>query len=122
MAPVDHLRAGDSGCRLAAPVSTSFAQRRTRSVIGTYGDEFLVLLAGMDARGVAEAAERLRAAVEGTAIDVGAGAVSVTISVGVAWVDPGPGNDRSDLATLIERADSALYAAKRAGRNCSTVA
>jgi diguanylate cyclase (GGDEF)-like protein len=38
----------------------------------------------------------------------------VTVSIGVASVTPGPA---SDPQALIEAADSALYAAKRSGRN-----
>ena len=40
-------------------------------------------------------------------------AVGATVSVGVAW-DAGGGGD---LNALFRRADAALYAAKRAGRN-----
>ncbi len=39
---------------------------------------------------------------------------TVTISVGVAWQAPGEEHDPRDL---VERADQALYRAKRAGRN-----
>jgi len=41
--------------------------------------------------------------------------IPLTVSVGVATVDPGA---PIGMLGLIERADRALYAAKRAGRNC----
>ena len=82
------------------------------------GDEFLVLLVGMDAHTGAEAAERLRAAVEQTLVEADPDLLSVTISVGVSCVE---GAVTIDLAGLIERADRALYAAKQAGRNRAVV-
>jgi len=42
------------------------------------------------------------------------GDIAVTISLGVARAT----ESTSDVAALLDRADAALYAAKRAGRNC----
>jgi diguanylate cyclase (GGDEF)-like protein len=78
------------------------------------GDEFLVLLTGMDARAAGKAAERLRSAVSDTPVKFGDAAIPITISAGVASVQPG---GRADLASLIEAADRALYAAKQGGRD-----
>jgi diguanylate cyclase (GGDEF)-like protein len=78
------------------------------------GEEFAVVLPRADRGAALAAAERLRAAVEGAALPhPAAGSERVTISVGVA-VFP---EDGSDLGTLVDAADAALYAAKRAGRN-----
>lgn len=75
------------------------------------GEEFALILPGVDAEGARSAGERLRAAV--SRADAGrAGRVSV--SVGVAQWSPESGE--SD-AGLIVRADQALYRAKRAGRD-----
>ncbi|MBN1668260.1 MAG: diguanylate cyclase, partial [Anaerolineales bacterium] len=41
------------------------------------------------------------------------GALNITVSLGVAEIGP----QIPDLSTLIDRADTALYCAKRAGRN-----
>ena len=74
------------------------------------GEEFLMILPGADARAASAAAERLRLAIDhGTRM---ADAPSVTVSVGHAALGPG---DTS--LTLFARADEALYAAKRGGRN-----
>ncbi|MGE5187386.1 MAG: diguanylate cyclase [Acidobacteriota bacterium] len=77
------------------------------------GEEFVVLL---DNVGVAQAkavAERIRIEISKVVVETEKGALSVTESIGVAAF-PDDGNDR---ATLIERADLALYHAKHTGRN-----
>jgi diguanylate cyclase (GGDEF)-like protein len=78
------------------------------------GEEFAVVIARADRRAAVEVAEALRSAVEAAALPHrGSEAGRVTISVGVA-VFP---QDAVDLGALIDAADAALYAAKRAGRN-----
>ena len=70
------------------------------------GDEFVIVL---DGAGAAEAAaERIRAAI-GTPIAIDSGELTVTVSVGVAV---GGGGDDA-----LDRADAAMYRAKRGGRN-----
>jgi diguanylate cyclase (GGDEF)-like protein len=78
------------------------------------GDEFLVLLVGMDADAAGSAAERLRLAVAETSVICSGAAISVTLSAGVASVDA---QSPVDFDSLVARADAALYAAKAAGRN-----
>jgi diguanylate cyclase (GGDEF)-like protein len=68
----------------------------------------------MDADGALVAAERLREIVSETPVPYNDALISVTISVGVATIMPG---EPMDLASLIERADRALYAAKQGGRD-----
>lgn len=75
------------------------------------GDEFAVLLVGGTAPAAREVAERLRARV--AAVSLPSLPAAPTVSVGLASLRPG-----DDARTLFERADSALYAAKNAGRNC----
>ena len=75
------------------------------------GEEFLLLLPGLELDAAMGVAERLRQAVE----DGPAGELPrFTISAGVAICDPADGRDPEPL---LRRADAALYAAKRAGRN-----
>lgn len=78
------------------------------------GDEFLVLLTGMDRRAAAAMAERMRAAISTTPVRHGDTRIAVTVSVGVTSAMPG---EPADLEALIERADHALYAAKQTGRD-----
>jgi diguanylate cyclase (GGDEF)-like protein len=77
------------------------------------GEEFVVLLPECDARNAFTVGERLRREVSRRPIETHVGPISVTASVGVAVVRDGSGT----LATLLERADKALYRAKRSGRD-----
>ncbi len=78
------------------------------------GDEFLVLLVGIETGVARKAAERLRQVIASTPIPYGDASISVTISAGVSSAHPG---EKVTLDTLIERADRALYSAKQGGRN-----
>jgi diguanylate cyclase (GGDEF)-like protein len=89
--------------------------RAFESVYRLGGEEFAVLLAGCGEAGAAQAAERIWDAVHGEPI----GGLPVTTSCGVAATAPG---EEFDFDTLFARADAALYAAKRSGRNCIRVA
>jgi diguanylate cyclase (GGDEF)-like protein len=88
------------------------AHLRSHDIVGRLGgEEFAAVMLEMHGD-PAEAAERIRAAVE-TATSPGIhGPVSVTVSVGLAELKP---DDTRD--TLLNRADEALYRAKRQGRN-----
>jgi diguanylate cyclase (GGDEF)-like protein len=105
--------AGDAVLRTVAGVLAA-AVAKVDLVARYGGEEFAVVLARADRSAALAAADRLRAAVEAAALPhPGSEAGRVTISVGVA-VFP---DDGQDLGTLVDAADSALYAAKRAGRN-----
>jgi diguanylate cyclase (GGDEF)-like protein len=96
------------------------AERITRTLRATDtagrwgGDELVVVLPQNTKRGAAVAAERWRAAVAAAPFQTPGGArVGVTLSVGIAELEPrfaSPGE-------LVAAADRALYAAKRKGRN-----
>jgi diguanylate cyclase (GGDEF)-like protein len=77
------------------------------------GEEFAVLLPHSDADAAVQLAEALRRTLEQAAVAGADGAaVRYTVSVGTASLDDG-----ESLASLLQRADAALYAAKRGGRN-----
>lgn len=85
---------------------------RTADLLGRYGgEEFGLLLPDTDLQGAMHFARRLRVAV--SALLIQPGAIRCTISLGVAQVDAGVEHH----GQLIERADKALYEAKREGRN-----
>jgi diguanylate cyclase (GGDEF)-like protein len=111
--------AGDEVLRaVAAALRTS---TREADMLGRYGRErFCVVVPHAMPDTIAEAAERLRTAVEAHQIDLGdLGQWSVTSSVGCAYQRiNGPG----DLAKLMTAADAQLYQAKRAGGNRVAVA
>jgi diguanylate cyclase (GGDEF)-like protein len=107
---------------LAAVAGAVRAEVRERDLVGRFGgEEFVVLLAGPAAGAVGEleaVAERIRGRVATLRVEIptpdGPLTVSgLTVSIGVA-VAPAEG---ADLRTLLQIADTALYAAKRAGRN-----
>ena len=87
---------------------------RTIDIVGRYGgEEFVLVLPETALPGAGLLGERLRRGMAASPIATLAGALSITMSVGVATTQP----TVSDVATLIANADSALYAAKQAGRN-----
>jgi diguanylate cyclase (GGDEF)-like protein len=91
---------------------------RTSDVIGRFGgEEFVLLLQGADANGAARLLERIRVAIS-TAdwTDLGAG-LKVSVSCGITSVRP-----TDSLEAVLARADEALYAAKRGGRDQLRVA
>lgn len=77
------------------------------------GEEFIILLPETDAASAAEAAERLRAAVEKMEVACSGGAIRLTVSIGHA----SRRNGEEGIDALIRRADDALYRAKETGRN-----
>ncbi|HEY3498587.1 MAG TPA: diguanylate cyclase [Polyangiaceae bacterium] len=79
------------------------------------GEEFVAILPNTDLQGAVVTAERLRKLVAEQRVKVPGGSLGVTSSFGVSTVR-GPGCVGGGLA-LKERADKALYAAKRGGRN-----
>jgi len=117
---------GDGVLRVVAEQLRSAC--REQDVVARYGgDELAVVLTGVDAADVTRIAERFRAAVEELEVATqdgppveGAGTLAVTVSVGFAVHDPltasGSGADLT-ARELMNRADAALYAAKRGGRN-----
>jgi len=128
MVDVDHFKIvndthghvlGDKVLRaIAATVRANIKGRDIAARIG--GDEFAVLLPQTTVQGALALAEHIRAAVADGRIHRGDGkdlVGSVTLSIGVAIRNPG-----EPLESLMERADAALYGAKRVGRNCIRVA
>jgi diguanylate cyclase (GGDEF)-like protein len=83
------------------------------------GEEFAIIARGMDAAAAQALSERLRASVETHPFVFEGTPIPVTISIGVSY---GPGLGIVTTVDLVARADEALYAAKRGGRNRICVA
>ena len=77
------------------------------------GEEFGVLLPETDLAGGRSTAERLRAAIAETAVDVDGAKLRITISIGAAVLSP----EDVRIEEPLKRADDAMYEAKRSGRN-----
>lgn len=76
------------------------------------GEEFLILLPDTDLAGGAVVAEKIRASIAATRLPIGPDGHPLTISLGLAAFGAGMTIDQ-----CIKAADTALYAAKRQGRN-----
>lgn len=104
--------AGDEALRLLA--ATLKRGLRNEDLLGRLGgEEFVAVLPESDEAAALASAERLRRAVEELEFTVGGRSMPLRISIGVATLRAG-----DDFAALLRRADAAMYAAKRAGRNC----
>lgn len=90
------------------------------------GEEFTVIMPGTDRRTAARMAEQVRLAVCSTPIEVGdehggIKALPVTVSIGVASLEPHLASRLISPQLLLRAADKSLYAAKDGGRNCVRV-
>jgi diguanylate cyclase (GGDEF)-like protein/PAS domain S-box-containing protein len=117
MADIDHFKqvnddhghvVGDEVIRRVAEALG--ATLRSTDAVGRYGgEEFCIFLVGADAAAGEQVAERLRAKIDSP----GFARIPISVSFGVSSLAFGAVN----LGELIDQADEALYASKRAGRN-----
>ncbi len=125
LADLDHFKsindtyghfAGDAALRESA--RRMQAATRSYDAVGRYGgEEFLIVLPGLDEEGVRLHSERMRMAIAATPVLALEAALNVTCSFGCS---SGIGGQAS-AESLIRAADEGLYRAKRAGRNRSVV-
>jgi diguanylate cyclase (GGDEF)-like protein len=78
------------------------------------GEEFTVVLPEHDLDMALQRAEQLRLAIAARPFETEAGAIAITVSIGVAAIEPPAIAGASELR---KRSDEALFAAKRSGRN-----
>ena len=83
------------------------------------GEELAIVLPGVSRATAATLAETIRRAVAARQVKCDKLSVPVTTSIGVASYEPG--GPFRDVTHLVKAADMAVYAAKRAGRNCVRV-
>ena len=121
MMDIDHFKQVNDqyGHSAGDQVLHEFAKRnsgnlRTTDLIGRYGgEEFMVLLPETSLEAARAIAERMRMAIMNFPFDTEKTGLRITSSFGAAEAE---GNDT--FLDLIEKADAALYQAKRNGRNC----
>lgn len=109
---------GDACLVRVAALMTACLQRDEDFLARYGGEEFALLLVGLDAQRAESFAERLRGAVAGTLLEVPDSpreTVRPTVSIGLSCRVPLASEDPTRLC---DEADEALYAAKKAGRNC----
>jgi len=120
MVDIDHFKqindtyghaSGDSVIRGLAEICAR-ALRPSDLVARYGGEEFIISLPETGIEQARQVADRLRATVAEATIPTGTGGVHFTVSIGVAIC-----SRRASLADAMRRADEALYAAKRNGRN-----
>ena len=120
MIDVDHFKkfndqhghpAGDEVLRRVAGV-LQHTMREMDLVTRYGGEEFAIILPVTNLQESLRAAERARQAIAESSFSFEGAELKVTVSIGVAQIF-----DTEDEATLVKRSDSALYAAKSAGRN-----
>lgn len=105
----------DVGDRVLVAVATTLAAsvRQRDDVIRIGGEEFLVLLPGVDGRAAVPRMDLVRQRVAELAPLLDVPGLSPTASIGLTSLQPGD----LDAAAMLRRADAAMYRAKHAGRN-----
>ena len=125
MADLDHFKEVNDtlghlvGDRVLKEVAHRIATSvRDRDLIGRYGgEEFLLIFPETSVQVAQQVAERIRQHIASTPIHLPDHSIPITISIGLTHF-----NSDDTLESLVQRADSAMYAAKQAGRNCIAVA
>ena len=121
MLDIDHFKAiNDSHGHFAGDQVLVAMSRATENLLrntdnlGRWGgEEFVILMPETPLAGAAILAERLRVELARLAVDTTGGALRFTVSAGVA----ARGGCDAGITDILQRADSALYAAKHDGRN-----
>jgi diguanylate cyclase (GGDEF)-like protein len=106
---------GDEVLQIAAGRMLS-ASRAGDEICRYGGEEFLFILHETDVREGEEIAERVRARINDDVMHCGDRQIRLSLSLGLAQATLD-----DTVNSLLERADEALYAAKRAGRNCTRI-
>ncbi len=111
---VNDILGHDVGDDILKEVATRLVTHmRAIDIVSRYGgEEFMIAMPNTVLDDATFAADRIRGLIGGTPVYVEGQALSVTLSAGVAEVESG-----EKLREVFKRADSALYKAKREGRN-----
>ncbi len=104
----------DSGDKVLQAFSNNIIKRMRKGDIFSRfgGEEFVLVLNRMTEREAEKFANELRVLLSSQSVSTAQGDVSYTVSIGVIMSD-----ETSELKSLIDNADKALYKAKREGRD-----
>ncbi|MBK9572341.1 MAG: GGDEF domain-containing protein [Rhodoferax sp.] len=107
---------GDLCLKIVAQTLGASVQRAGELVARYGGEEFAIVLPGLSGPEACAMLERVRVSVQALGLPHAKASVTgvVTVSIGVASCVPGPGQSS---ASLVQRADAAMYRAKNQGRN-----
>jgi diguanylate cyclase (GGDEF)-like protein len=125
MMDIDHFKrfndtwghlAGDDALRFV--VNVVLSALRKNDFMGRYGgEEFVFFFGGADRKTSVAIAERIRKTIASKPVSLENGPVFITASFGVAVADFDEYPEDGYIGRLIGNADTAMYQAKKAGRN-----
>ena len=112
---INDVHGHDVGDRVLVVVADAIvhSMRGQADVVRMGGEEFLVLLPGVGAEHARQRLEAIREHIAEVGARMGVPGLDVTASIGLAALEPAD----EDPASLLRRADGAMYAAKHRGRN-----
>ncbi len=120
MLDIDHFKkindqyghnCGDTALRLFSRLCKR--EIRSTDIFGRFGgEEFAILLLGLDQRDARQVAERIRRSIERETPDESESAPAMTVSIGLVTV-----SEEDTLESTLSKADKLMYKAKRSGRN-----
>ncbi len=108
--------AGDKALKIIAKLMQDYV-RKSDAVFRIGGEEFVLLMTDTAAERADQAIAKMRAAIAESSFHFKGEPVQITLSAGITETRPG-----DDAESIYERADQALYKAKRSGRNCQFIA
>lgn len=103
--------AGDEVLREIAAILKTFLRANT-IIARTGGEEFGIIVPGVELENAVKIAQRIKNVIENREIKINDHIIKITASLGVTQV-----RKSDDLSSIYERADSALYKAKKDGKN-----
>jgi diguanylate cyclase (GGDEF)-like protein len=109
---------GDAVLKALTRAATGCLRRETDWCARLGGDEFAMVLEGTGLTEAGACAKLLLDAIFNASV----GAVRVTVSIGVSGLQAAAFKESATVQSLMESADTSLYASKLRGRNCVTVA
>lgn len=107
-------QSGDEVLKTIAQILRDGVRRESDTLARFGGEEFCILLPNATPEGVQHVGESLREAVAESTLNIEREKVKITISVGCSSLSP---TSAQDYERLLAAADTAVYAAKREGRN-----
>lgn len=130
MLDIDHFKAvndtyghaiGDVVLKRFTRQTCKCLQRATDWCARIGGEEFAVVLEGTTLTDARACAEKVRRAIANSTIETPAGAIRITVSIGVSGLEGIPDKRSATIQALLQHADSNLYASKANGRNRVTL-